>query len=365
MKLHTVTLEAPLVSAASTEDKAAIQLRKLKQSFDQTVAAQRSEIDLLRLQLNDRVFFGVSHSAHQSATSLATITATCDTFEPPTGVVAGTWKTNVNVANGEHRQWNLPELVVPDDAFTLEDDNKKIRVAKAGLYQVHANLKVYARNWGATLKKNDVQLIQHSAHDDCGSSGLHVFHLSELVELEAGSTISVTVTFNNTDCGIEKDANSLSIRMVGQPPAAPTDRLLGPHDLPELPSDELMPLRLCTRLQRLSLRGNGITHLRFLDGLTDLTELDLADTRVVDLGPIAGLTSLKRLSVTGLVVDSTTVSTKPLEGLTSLEELSLQDSASIQDAVPIGKIKTLRKLVLDGTGVSNQNPLQQPGLVIE
>ena len=57
--------------------------------------------------------------------------------------------------------------------------------------------------------------------------------------------------------------------------------------------------------------------------------------------------------------------TAPLESLEQLEELSFAESSSIEDAVPIGKIKTLRKLVLEGAGMANRNSLQQPGLVID
>ena len=192
-------------------------------------------------------------------------------------------------------------------------------------------------------------------------------NISEPVELNAGETIGVIVNWNNNSKA-EHNRTTLSLTLLAEKVEQPQTlqaSVLQPGQLPLLSADELMPLQLCRGLRVLELRGEAITHLNFLAGLTELAELTLAGTRAADLGPLAGLPKLKRLHLTGLRLDGPAVPTAPLAALALLEELSLAGSASVEDAVPIGKIPALRKLVLAGSGVANRNPLQQPGLVIE
>ena len=143
---------------------------------------------------------------------------------------------------------------------------------------------------------------------------------------------------------------------------------LGPYQLPVLAADELMPLKLCKELVSLYIKGDGnrvIDHLSFLEGLTNLEELVLVDTRVEDLSPLSALTRLKKLHITGLDLKcGKHVSLTPLASLTALEELSLAGSKSITDAVPIGTLVALKGIDLSASGIVNHTPLQQPGLVI-
>ena len=138
--------------------------------------------------------------------------------------------------------------------------------------------------------------------------------------------------------------------------------------LPALSADDLMPLQLCTRLSSLHVKGGPgaeLNHLRFLQGLTNLSELVVTDARASDLAPIGELTNLTRLHITGLELGSgAMVSIQPLSSLQDLTELSLHGSSSIIDGVPLGKLVSLKGLDLTASGIVNRTPLQQPGLVI-
>ena len=69
--------------------------RKLKENFEKTNADLRAELDLLRLQSNNRVFFGVAHSVSRFATALKTCTVAAvqdNMFKPVPKTEVGTFR---------------------------------------------------------------------------------------------------------------------------------------------------------------------------------------------------------------------------------------------------------------------------------
>jgi hypothetical protein len=84
-----------------------------------------------------------------------------------------------------------------------------------------------------------------------------------------------------------------------------------------------------------------VSDVRPLAGLSSLSNLSLACTQVSDLSPLAGLTSLRTLDVQRTNVTNLT----PLAGLSSLHTLTLFNTAA-RDLRPLEKIASLKKLNL-------------------
>ena len=83
---------------------------------------------------------------------------------------------------------------------------------------------------------------------------------------------------------------------------------------------DLTPLAGLTNLSKLHLSGNNISDLTPLSGLTNLTELWLRRNNISDLTPLAGLMNLTRLSIGN-------------------NKMSDSQKAMIEEALPNTKIK--------------------------
>ncbi len=85
----------------------------------------------------------------------------------------------------------------------------------------------------------------------------------------------------------------------------------------------------------------------------DATSLNLDGSKLADLGPLAGLSSLRALDL-----DNTTVSDlSPLSNLLSLETLRL-DKTNVADLSPLSGLNSLKTLSLWSTGVEDLSPLE-------
>lgn len=184
---------------------------------------------------------------------------------------------------------------------------------------------------------------------------------------------------------------------------------------------DLTPLNGLTNLESLSIEGEGISNLEPLGKLTSLRHVTLHGQRITDLGPLSPLTDLRFLSLSGpisnleplkdlenleflwvfgtditnldglkklkklkslvvshsphlsnleglrgqldelehLVLDGTSVSDlEPLEGLKSLTGLSLTDSA-VTTLKPLEKLSNMRSLTIEGPLISDLGPLHK------
>jgi len=145
-------------------------------------------------------------------------------------------------------------------------------------------------------------------------------------------------------------------------------------DLSNTGVSDLTPLAGLTSLTTLSLNSTDVSDLTPLAGLTGLTYLSLNGTGVSDIAPLAGLTGLTTLylnntgvsdiapiagltGLTTLFLNSTDVSDlAPLAGLTGLTTLSL-NSTDVSDIAPLVGLTGLTELDLNNTGVSDIAPL--------
>jgi Leucine-rich repeat (LRR) protein len=126
-------------------------------------------------------------------------------------------------------------------------------------------------------------------------------------------------------------------------------------------------------VQGVSLGGCAVEDVSFLRDLPALASLNLADTPVSDLTPLAGLTRLESLTLGRHVSDLTPLRTltglttlnvaaapvhdlASLAGLTNLECLMLENTR-VADLTPLAGLAKLRTLSLAGTGVTDVSPL--------
>ena len=119
---------------------------------------------------------------------------------------------------------------------------------------------------------------------------------------------------------------------------------LGNFDTPDRGIQDLTGLQYATNLERLVLgrsdsRGNQVSDLSRLAGLTNLRVLILDYNPVSDISPLRGLKNLTELSVSGtLVTDLSTV-----RDLTNLIRLNFQ-TTSVSDLSPVAGLINLTSL---------------------
>jgi Leucine-rich repeat (LRR) protein/membrane-associated phospholipid phosphatase len=118
------------------------------------------------------------------------------------------------------------------------------------------------------------------------------------------------------------------------------------------PVQDVGPLAGLTSLRALDLNGTQVRNLAPLSGMTGLRSLDLQFLRVSDLSALAGLTGLRTLNLGGTEVRDLT----PLAGLTDLRELVLSVT-KVRDLTPLASLRKLTLLDLGSTWVDDVHPL--------
>ena len=139
----------------------------------------------------------------------------------------------------------------------------------------------------------------------------------------------------------------------------------------------LTPLKNLTNLTWLSLRVNRIEDVSPLENLVKLTHLNLDDNYTIsELSPLKNLTNLRYLSLdenqisdvsplknltnlTFLALDDNKISdVSPLKNLTNLRELDLNDNKNISDISPLKNLVNLTFLELHGNTISDVSDLK-------
>ncbi|MEL7315008.1 MAG: leucine-rich repeat domain-containing protein [Cyanobacteria bacterium J06559_3] len=110
---------------------------------------------------------------------------------------------------------------------------------------------------------------------------------------------------------------------------------------------DLTPLASLTHLHRLDLSRNQVADVAPLASLTNLTGLYLSDNEIVDVASLARLNRLSELSLAG----NTIADVAPLANLTNLATLDLYNNA-ITDVAPLAALSELTLLYL------GENPLR-------
>ena len=127
---------------------------------------------------------------------------------------------------------------------------------------------------------------------------------------------------------------------------------VGSLDLAQTRISDLRPLASLAALEWLSLEHTQVLDLGPLANLTALEMLSLWGTEVSDLGPLANLTALKYLYFWGTQVSDL----GPLANLTALESLYF-GGTEVSDLGPLANLTALETLSLWSTEVSDLGPL--------
>ena len=106
------------------------------------------------------------------------------------------------------------------------------------------------------------------------------------------------------------------------------------------------------KVTRINLSNSRVTDLSPLAEITTLESLSLCGTPVVDLTPLRELTSLRTLNATRTQV----ADLSPLAKLTNLETLDLSGT-SVTDAAPLVGFLNLKRLGLNYTAITDVSPL--------
>ncbi|MEM7270715.1 MAG: leucine-rich repeat domain-containing protein, partial [Pseudomonadota bacterium] len=123
-------------------------------------------------------------------------------------------------------------------------------------------------------------------------------------------------------------------------------------DLSNTQVADIAPLAGLSALQELYLNRTQVADIAPLAGLSALQELDLTSTQVADIAPLAGLSALQTLRL-----DNTqNADIGPLAGLSALQTLALR-STQVADIAPLASLSALRQLFIPFTKVAEIGPL--------
>jgi hypothetical protein len=111
-------------------------------------------------------------------------------------------------------------------------------------------------------------------------------------------------------------------------------------------------LQYCVSLIRLDIRGNAVTDLGPLGGLTQLSDLDASSNDIASLQPLTGKVSLMNLSLG----DNAISDLGPLQALQGLNVLYLSGN-EITDIAPVAGCFRLNHLFLADNQISDLDPL--------
>ena len=117
---------------------------------------------------------------------------------------------------------------------------------------------------------------------------------------------------------------------------------------------DLRPLASLVKLESLSLPGDQ-SDLSALSGLSRVSHLTLRVKSTTDLAPLAGLTGLHELVISGAPLPKLVQAVAPLPRLT---RRLLQDDMKVRDVRPLRGLERLELIELGGTRVTDVAPLQ-------
>ncbi|WP_424967517.1 leucine-rich repeat domain-containing protein [Dinoroseobacter sp. S375] len=115
---------------------------------------------------------------------------------------------------------------------------------------------------------------------------------------------------------------------------------------------DIAPLAAVSGLRTLDLSASQVTNLAPLAEITGLQSLSLKNTQVADIEPLAGISELRVLQLGNTRV----ADTNPLAGIAGLQSLSL-NTTQVADIAPLAGTNGLQNLSLNNTQVTDIAPL--------
>ena len=121
-----------------------------------------------------------------------------------------------------------------------------------------------------------------------------------------------------------------------------------------LTTEQLTAVSQCSNLKELRLSGCGLSSIKPLESLTQLTLLDLSDNSISNLMPISGCTTLQTLLLSSNAL--TTLSS--LSDLTNLQVLDLSHNV-LKSLTPIAACTELRELYISHNQLMSTSGMEQ------
>ncbi|MGW7158655.1 stalk domain-containing protein [Paenibacillus taichungensis] len=124
-------------------------------------------------------------------------------------------------------------------------------------------------------------------------------------------------------------------------------------DILQKDDNEAVTQRDMKSLSVVNLKGKGITRLAGLEYASNITELDLSQNEIKDIGPLRELTKLTKLNLS----ENQIKDLNPLKKMTKLSELDLKSNL-VYDLAPLKSLEFLNVLYLDNNRVWNLEPIR-------
>lgn len=297
-----VTLVLPLRAHGGGSSSGAAQQRELsvlraelyqeleaqKSALQGQIRQQQQQLNLMKLQLNQRVFFGVNHSVHIGCTVL-----TMSTIRHPRLQTAGFAKVEVDTARTTptfQHQWQSAPDIQSDRSLSTqqikilrrEKKEKERARRKAGQEPLSEPLSETT----VVVDKRTVSIQMHGAAE-FGVGNYPVAQVCEVPLHHLGVSLADVPSATCVDEVVDN--------LVAQLTKADTTWIM------PLQSSELMPLQLCQNLESFTVSaecGHLITTLDFLENLPSLAQVTLHKVKVRDLNSLSTLPSLVRTNST-------------------------------------------------------------------
>ena len=301
---YPVNLQIPLKNRATSSDKHLIALRTLSDKFTNQIEAQedkfmgeiaglQSQLELMKLQMNQRVFFGVNHSVHIACTKLMMgypLDLTIKTVGT-TGFIGDDCKGHSRSIDG-NKAWHL-------DATKCTCNNS-------------CNC--------------DYQRLALK-----GPQALHFELIDVASAADVASTLAKTIFASKSEFIMPLPAPLLEPLQLC--------RELVSFEVPKRHGEQITDiefLRGLPKLEELLLHKPKIKDLVVLASLSNLKHLAITELTLDGGGEI----------------DVT-----PLASLTTLETINFQDSPAVANVAPLAKILTLKTLNVTNTRVTDRRAL--------
>eukprot|EP00035_Acanthoeca_spectabilis_P022643 m.444917 g.444917 ORF g.444917 m.444917 type:complete len:304 (-) comp19164_c0_seq1:192-1103(-) len=127
-------------------------------------------------------------------------------------VAVGKWMSVTDCGNGAFVKWDRQALVTPE-SFDQEPDNTTVRILKPGLYKVEAQITVTtSANQYMALYVNNAQVA--TAYASSQGNYISTYHIADLVNADAGTTVKVQVRFS-ASMNVGEGSNRLLITRMG------------------------------------------------------------------------------------------------------------------------------------------------------
>lgn len=121
---------------------------------------------------------------------------------------------------------------------------------------------------------------------------------------------------------------------------------------------DLSPIANSKKMETLGIARNPVTDLSPLSDMSNMDRLDLASTNVSDLSPLSKMTKLTELTLDGTGVSDISL----LANMTKLERLSIKSTA-IKDVKVLAALKTLKFLYITDSPIAAD--LGQTGALVQ